>query len=135
MRNTRMSCAAFSTTLWLGACTTDAHHSADEVDAALHVDALSTSDVLGWRRERAPARPTGTPVSLRPDWVCEVVSSSNANDDTVKKLRLYRRVAVPHYWLVDPRDALSGGNHLDAHRALTELRHLNRKPSRPGGAL
>jgi Uma2 family endonuclease len=23
----------------------------------------------------------------------------------VKKLRLYHRVAIPHYWLVDPRDA------------------------------
>ena len=37
--------------------------------------------------------------------VCEVVSESNANDDTVKKLRLYHRVAIPHYWIVDPRDA------------------------------
>ena len=23
----------------------------------------------------------------------------------VKKLRLYHRVAVPHYWIIDPRDA------------------------------
>lgn len=50
-------------------------------------------DVLGWRREHCPARPTGTPVTLRPDWICEV-SASNANDDTIKKLRLYYRVAV-----------------------------------------
>jgi Uma2 family endonuclease len=33
------------------------------------------------------------------------LSPSNANVDTVKKLRLYHRAAVPHYWLVDPRDA------------------------------
>jgi Uma2 family endonuclease len=71
---------------------------------------LSTSDVvrpdvLGWRRERCPERPTGTPVKVRPDWICEVVSQANATDDTVKKLRLYHRAAIPHYWLVDPRDA------------------------------
>jgi hypothetical protein len=33
------------------------------------------------------------------------VSPSNATDDTVKKLRLYHRVGIPHYWLADPRDA------------------------------
>ena len=32
------------------------------------------------------------------------MSDSNANQDTVKKLRLYHREAIPHYWLVDPRD-------------------------------
>jgi Uma2 family endonuclease len=62
-------------------------------------------DVLGWRRERVPARPTGSPVTDRPDWICEVISPRNANNDTVKKLRLYHLAQVPHYWLVDPRDA------------------------------
>ena len=33
------------------------------------------------------------------------MSPSRPTDDTVKKLRLYHRVAIPHYWLVDPRDA------------------------------
>ncbi len=45
------------------------------------------------------------PVRQRPDWVCEVVSPSNAKDDTIKKLRLYHRAAILHYWIVDPRDA------------------------------
>lgn len=62
-------------------------------------------DVLGWRREHVPERPTGTPVRSRPDWICEVISPSNANHDSVKKLRLYHQAGVPHYWLVDPRDA------------------------------
>jgi Uma2 family endonuclease len=44
------------------------------------------------------------PVMITPDWVCEIVSPSNATHDTIKKLRLYHRVAIPHYWLVDPRD-------------------------------
>jgi Uma2 family endonuclease len=45
------------------------------------------------------------PVKLRPDWVCEVLSPSNASDDTIDKLRLYHHVAIPHYWIADPRDA------------------------------
>ncbi len=44
-------------------------------------------------------------MKVRPDWVCEVVSASNANNDTVKKLRLYHHAGVPHYWIADPRDA------------------------------
>ena len=66
---------------------------------------LVRPDIAGWRRERCPDRPTGTPVKLRPDWMCEVVSPSNAKRDTIEKLRLYHRAAVPHYWLVDPQDA------------------------------
>lgn len=60
-------------------------------------------DVSGWRRERAPAPPSGRPVTLRPDWVCEVISESNRAHDTVNKLRWYHAAGVPHYWLLDPR--------------------------------
>lgn len=76
-----------------------------EVEVRLPSGEIVRPDVAGWRRERSPERPTGTPIELLPDWICEVVSPSNANDDTVKKLRLYHQVAVPHYWLVDPRDS------------------------------
>jgi Uma2 family endonuclease len=78
---------------------------ATEVEVLLETEDVVRPDVLGWRRERCPERPTGFPVKLRPDWVCEVVSPGNAKDDTVKKLRLYHQVAVPHYWIVDPRDS------------------------------
>ena len=78
---------------------------ATEVEVLLETGEVVRPDVLGWRRERCPARPAGTPVRVRPDWVCEIVSPENANHDTVKKLRLYHRVAIPYYWLVDPRDA------------------------------
>jgi Uma2 family endonuclease len=78
---------------------------ATEVEVLLQSGDVVRPDVLGWRRERCPSRPTGTPVSLRPDWVCEVVSASNATDDTIKKLRLYHRVGLPNYWIVDPRDS------------------------------
>ena len=78
---------------------------ATEVEVLLTSGDVVRPDVLGWRREHCPERPTGTPVKVRPDWVCEVVSASNATDDTVKKLRLYHQVGVLHYWLADPRDA------------------------------
>ena len=78
---------------------------ATEVEVLLSTSDVVRPDVLGWRRERCLERPTGTPVKVRPDWICEVVSQSNATDDTVKKLRLYQRAAIPHYWIVDPRDA------------------------------
>ncbi|WP_437667517.1 Uma2 family endonuclease [Sorangium sp. So ce1182] len=61
-------------------------------------------DVLGWRRERLPELPATTPILVRPDWVCEVLSPSNARNDRVKKMRVYQRCGVPHYWMVDPED-------------------------------
>jgi len=78
---------------------------ATEVEVVLDGGEIVRPDVLGWRRDRVPERPVGFPVRDRPDWVCEVVSQSNANTDTVKKLRIYHQAEVTHYWLVDPRDA------------------------------
>jgi Uma2 family endonuclease len=78
---------------------------ATEVEVLLASGEVVRPDVLGWRRERVPERPTGFPVRSLPDWICEVISPSNANTDTVKKLRSYHAARVPHYWLVDPRDA------------------------------
>ncbi len=78
---------------------------ATEVEVLLESGEVVRPDVLGWRRDRVPERPTGTPVRIRPDWVSEVVSPSNANVDTVKKLRIYHAARIPHYWIADPRDA------------------------------
>jgi Uma2 family endonuclease len=41
-------------------------------------------------------------VKARPEWVCEILSASNASNDTVRKLRTLHRAGVPHYWLLDP---------------------------------
>jgi len=59
-------------------------------------------DIAGWRRERSPDPPRGRPVTLRPDWICEVLSVSNRHNDTIRKLRRYHQAGVPHYWLLDP---------------------------------
>lgn len=59
-------------------------------------------DVCGYRRERLQQRPTGRPITIAPDWVCEVLAPSNAKLDRVEKLQTYFAAGVPHYWLVDP---------------------------------
>jgi len=73
---------------------------ATEVEVLFDGDVLRP-DVVGWRRDRVPERPTGTPIAARPDWVCEVLSTNKRND-LVKKKRTYHRAGVPHYWIVDP---------------------------------
>lgn len=93
-----------------------------EVELWLETADIVRPDIAGWRREHCPERPTGTPVRARPDWICEVVSPSNATDDTVKKLRLYHRVAIPHYWVVDPRDATLTAMRWSADGYVTLLR-------------
>jgi Uma2 family endonuclease len=75
---------------------------ASEVDVELTAHDVVRPDVLGWRRDGHPARPSGRPVRVRPDWIAEILSTSNAANDTVKKLNLFHRVGVPHTWLVDP---------------------------------
>ena len=76
-----------------------------EVEIELLTHKVYRPDIVGWRRERCPERPRDRPVMLRPDWVCEVLSPSNASNDLVKKLRVYHRAGVPHYWIVDPDHA------------------------------
>ena len=61
-------------------------------------------DIAGWGRERAAAPLKERPVTLRPDWICEIVSESNRGVDTVTKLRRYHQAGVPHYWILDQVD-------------------------------
>jgi Uma2 family endonuclease len=85
---------------------------ASEVDIRLGENGFRP-DLVGWRRERLPDLPRDRPVEVRPDWVCEIVSKSNASDDRVLKLRAYHQAGVPHYWLIDPDE-----------RTLVVMRHL-----------
>jgi Uma2 family endonuclease len=63
-------------------------------------------DVAGWLRERLPepSENEESVIDVRPDWIAEIISSSNAGHDLVKKRRIYHQQGVPHYWIVDPRD-------------------------------
>lgn len=58
-------------------------------------------DIAGWKRERLPRLPADVPITVIPDWICEVLSTNRSND-LVKKKRLYHQRQVPHYWIVDP---------------------------------
>jgi Uma2 family endonuclease len=73
-----------------------------EVEIEFETHEIYRPDVVGWRRERSPTRPTGTPIRLRPDWICEILSPSNAKDDQFTKFEVYRRTGIPHYWIADP---------------------------------
>lgn len=75
------------------------------LDVAVHFQGeIYLPDLAGWRRERCPTFPSERPVMMRPDWVCEILSPSNARTDRVEKLRTYHRCEVPHYWLIDPEE-------------------------------
>jgi Uma2 family endonuclease len=76
---------------------------ATEVEIVFARGQIFRPDVLGWRRERAPQRPTGTPITLLPDWICEILSTNRSND-LVKKKRVYHQCQVPHYWIIDPAE-------------------------------
>ncbi len=58
-------------------------------------------DLSGWRRARLPV-PDVRPITVAPDWICEVISESNEAHDRVTKRRIYAEAGVAHYWIVDP---------------------------------
>jgi Uma2 family endonuclease len=74
-----------------------------EVEVALPWGPIVRPDLVGWRRDRVPERPTGKLVSVLPDWVCEVLSTDRGRD-LIKKKRVYHRAKILHYWIADPAD-------------------------------
>jgi Uma2 family endonuclease len=76
---------------------------ATEVDVYFDPANTLRPDVVGWRRDRVPERPRGVPIMVRPDWICEILSSNKRND-LIKKKRVYHRHQVPHYWIIDPQE-------------------------------
>jgi len=76
---------------------------ATEVEIQLADTQVFRPDIAGWRRERMAALPAEVPVLVRPDWICEVLSTNKRND-LIKKKRAYHLHQVGHYWLVDPVD-------------------------------
>jgi len=60
-------------------------------------------DLAGWRKDQTPSLPTSKNYfDIAPQWICEVLSSSTAGLDRVKKLPIYLREKVDHVWLIDP---------------------------------
>jgi len=59
-------------------------------------------DLAGWRRERLPSPGNVRPITVVPDWICEVTSPGSASLDRVTKRALYAKQGVGYYWIVDP---------------------------------
>lgn len=76
---------------------------ATEVEILFSQTEVYRPDVAGWRRERLSELPAEVPITVRPDWICEVLSKNRRND-LVKKKRSYHHHHVDHYWLLDPVD-------------------------------
>lgn len=76
---------------------------AAEVEVVFDSGTVLRPDVVGWRRDRVPERPRGARIEVRPDWVCEILSTKRASD-LARKKRIYHRHEVPHYWIIDPEE-------------------------------
>ncbi len=74
---------------------------ATEVDIFFDPANTFCPDVVGWRRDHVPRQPEDVLIKVRPDWVCEILSTNRRNDLITKK-RVHHRHRVPHYWIVDP---------------------------------
>ena len=85
-------------------------------------------DLCGFRRERVVTKPAGRPVAIAPDWVCEILSPSNASTDRVEKLQTYFAAGVGHYWLVDPIEgSLEVFRRTDLAYALVQSAHRGQR--------
>jgi Uma2 family endonuclease len=75
-----------------------------EVDVRLTPHDIVVPDVSGWRRERLPEPWGRRPIDVVPDWLCEILSPSNAAHDRVTKATLYAEHGVRFYWMIDPAE-------------------------------
>jgi Uma2 family endonuclease len=73
-------------------------------------------DVAGWRRERLARVPSKGPITLAPDWICEVLSRRTRGYDQVTKRRFYAEIGVPYLWYVDPLARLLTASKLEGGR-------------------
>lgn len=65
-------------------------------------DRLFDPDLAGWRVDRVPELPDENPITVIPDWCCEVLSPTTGASDVGIKLPGYLGAGVPIVWLVDP---------------------------------
>ncbi|HEX3346143.1 MAG TPA: Uma2 family endonuclease [Polyangiaceae bacterium] len=73
-----------------------------EMEVRLAGDLLAVPDLAGWRVERVAQLPRENPLTVVPDWCCEVLSPTTTRAGRVLKLPLYARAGVRWTWLVEP---------------------------------
>jgi Uma2 family endonuclease len=74
---------------------------ATEVEIQFEDTQVFRPDIAGWRRERLAELPAEVPITILPDWICEILSKNKRND-LIKKKRVYHHHQVRHYWIIDP---------------------------------
>ena len=72
-----------------------------EPDVAFGPHDIVSPDLAGWRRSTLPTLPDERPITLAPDWVCEILSPATARRDRLTKADLYLSGGVGYYWLID----------------------------------
>ena len=90
-------------------------------------------DLAAWRVERFPGGDESDEpfFTVAPDWVCEILSTSTARVDRIKKVPVYAREGVGFVWLVDPRDRVEPRRRAPRHRDLRRVPPRRRSsPSR-----
>ncbi len=65
-------------------------------------DIVQPDLILVLNRKRTIITPTK--IKGMPDMVVEILSPSSTENDRVLKKELYRKSAIPEYWIVDPED-------------------------------
>jgi Uma2 family endonuclease len=58
-------------------------------------------DLAGWRKERMPVLPPDHPITVVPDWACEILSPTTRGFDQRIKRPFYARVGVSYLWFID----------------------------------
>jgi Uma2 family endonuclease len=93
-----------------------------EAEVRLPGNRLVVPDLIGYRVERVPELPEENPLTIVPDWACEVLSPSTEKDDTTIKRPLYARCGISWIWIVDPAKRLiEVYETIDGRPALTAL--------------
>jgi Uma2 family endonuclease len=76
-----------------------------EAEVRLLDDYLAVPDLAGGHVESVPEMPDENPITVVPDWACEVLSPTTARDDRRLKLPLDARAGVGWIWLIDVETA------------------------------
>lgn len=71
------------------------------MDVRLADDTVVQPDLLFIRNENKK-RITASHIDGPPDWVVEILSPTNAYEDTYRKRRIYAKHGIPEYWILDP---------------------------------
>lgn len=87
----------------------------DEPEVHIGGDVL-VPDLGGWRRETMDAVANEPYFTIRPDWVCEVLSPSTERYDRSEKIAIYARAGTRHAWLVNPLQRTLEALRLSAER-------------------